>query len=429
MSTDGIIIIGNGITGITAACSVRRNHPEIRIRIISSESDYFFSRTALMYIYMGQMRLKDTEVLERDFYREQRLELIRDLALSILPEKKQILLKESGPLTYDRLLLALGGQPNRFGWPGETLENVTGLYSLGDLQTLESAGKNAKRAVLVGGGLIGVEMAEMLRSRGMDVTFLVREKSYMDYVLPPEESEMVNNEIRSHGVDLRLSTGLKELKGEKHVEHAVTDSGEIIPCDLAGLTAGVRPNTELARQANIQVKRGICVDERFRTSGKDIFAAGDCAEFVLPDGKGKVEQLWYTGKKQGESVGRILAALDVESQAPYDPGIFFNSARFFSLEYQVYGQTPLTGPSVFYRHPSGKKSIRLCYEQFGQETRIKGFLLMGVRYRHALCEAWIREERSVAYVLDHLSEANFDPEFFSRHEPELKRIYMQGASV
>ncbi len=130
----GLIIIGNGISGVSAARVVRKLCPELRIRILSAESKYFFSRTALMYIYMGHMRLEDTQPYETSFYSKNRLELIYDHALHIDTQGKQVHTENGSVLSYDMLLLATGSHYNTFGWPGENLPGVQGLYSLQDLE-------------------------------------------------------------------------------------------------------------------------------------------------------------------------------------------------------------------------------------------------------------------------------------------------------
>ena len=118
------------------------------------------------------------------------------------------------PLGYDRLLLALGSKPNRCGWPGQDLAGVQGLYGLPDLKLLEENCRGVRRAVIVGGGLIGIELAEMLHSRRMAVTLLVREASYWANVLPPQESELVHRAIRAAGFDLRLATELARVEDD-----------------------------------------------------------------------------------------------------------------------------------------------------------------------------------------------------------------------
>ncbi|HNH30657.1 MAG TPA: FAD/NAD(P)-binding oxidoreductase, partial [bacterium] len=207
-----IIIIGNGITGTTVARHVRKRSDQ-PITIISGESDYFFSRTALMYIYMGHMKYEHTKPYEDDFWKKNEIQLRRGLVERIVPAEKQIYLKNGEAMKYDKLVIATGSVYQTFGWPGQNLQGVQGLFSLQDLELMERNTKSVKRAVIVGGGLIGIEMAEMLISRGIHVTFLVREKSYWDNILPAEESDMINRHIRAHHVDLRLNTELQEIRG------------------------------------------------------------------------------------------------------------------------------------------------------------------------------------------------------------------------
>ncbi len=424
MRERGLVIIGNGITGITAARTARKLHPDIRIRIVSAESNYFFSRTALMYIYMGHMRLKETQPYEPQFYSKNRLELVRDHVLRINTKTKQVDLKNGSPLLYSILLIATGSTYNKFGWPGQDLPGVQGLYSLQDLDTLEQNTRNGiRRAVITGGGLIGIELAEMLHTRQIAVTFLVREGRYWGNILPPEEAKLIEQEIADHHITLKLNTQLKEILPDKNnrAQRVITDHGEQIDCQLVGLTAGVRPNLTALQGSDIQTERGVLVDQRLRTNQPDIFSAGDCVQ--LPSGR--VEQLWYTGRMQGEVVGRQIALsaykkeedrrLESIPDQPYDRGVWFNSAKFFTIEYQTYGQVAanLEAKNTHVEVDRRKKQlIRLVWEQNGTDDRIIGFNCLGLRLRHDLCAEWIRSQKSAHFVASHLSEACFDPEFY-----------------
>ena len=441
-----LAIIGNGITGITAARVARKILPDLEIHVISNETDYFFSRTALMYIYMGHMRAEDTEPYERDFYQKNRINLIRDNVVRVDSAGKTLEM-DKGKLKYDLLLLATGSRPNKFGWPGQDLEGVTGMYSMQDLEKIGEITKDKpERAVIVGGGLIGIELAEMMHSRKIPVTFLVREASYMNHIFPAEEADMICDEIRVNHIDLRLETELNRIEddGQGRACAAVTGDGDRLACGLVGLTAGVGPNlSALENCEGIETARGILVDQNLRTSHPDVFAAGDCAQFRNQDGSpGKLEQLWYTGRKQGEVAGRNLAkeALKFvkdsarQTQAPleiipYDRGIWFNSAKFFNMEYHTYGFVPNkldAETTIFWKHPKQNKGIRLVWEQNGADTKITGFNFMGIRYRHETCERWIAEERPVNYVVDNLQEGNFDPEFFTKHEKQFRKFFHQA---
>jgi len=190
-----IIIIGNGISGVTAARQIRKRQPETPILMISGETDHHFSRTALMYIFMGHMNYEDTKPYEDHFWSENNIELLRAWVTKIDSPNNQIILHNDDKIEYSHLILAVGSTPNKFGWPGQDLIGAQGLYTKQDLDTLEERAKIAKHAVIVGGGLIGIEMAEMLISRGIGVTFLVREKKFWGGVIPQEEAEMVERHI------------------------------------------------------------------------------------------------------------------------------------------------------------------------------------------------------------------------------------------
>ena len=171
--------------------------------------------------------------------------------------------------------------------------------------------------------------------------------------------------------------------------------------------------------------RGVLVDEYFETSVAGVYACGDCAEFRSPPpGELRVEQLWYTGRMQGESLARIICG----DRRRYERGIWFNSAKFFDIEYQTYGRVAnIAGvgeESLYWEHSDGKRAIRINYAR--DDRRVLGFNLMGIRYRQAVCEGWIRERRTIDHVLANLRAANFDPEFFPRFEREAVREWKGG---
>lgn len=418
-----IAIIGNGISGITTARFIRKLSDH-KITVISSESDHFFSRTALMYIYMGHMRFEDTKPYEDWFWEKNRIELLNEHVSKIDFEHKQLSFKKGGSLFYDKLVIATGSTPNKFGWPGQDLERVNGLYSVQDLEAMEAGSENLNRAVIVGGGLIGIEMAEMFHARHIPVTFLVREPSFWNRVMPPEESEMINRHIKEHGIDLRLSTELKEIvdDGTGKASAVITDKDERIECGYVGLTAGVRPNIDFLKETGLEINRGILVNRKMETNMPDVYAVGDCSEQREPyPNRRPIEAVWYTGRMQGEACAYNICDQNTE----YFPGIWFNSAKFMDIEYQVYGdiqaKMPDTQDAIYWEHSDGKKSIRIVFDKISMA--VVGFNLMGVRYRHEVCEQWLMRPTHVEDVLQNLGLANFDPEFYKEYEQELVKIY------
>ncbi len=418
-----VVIIGNGVAGVTAARHLRKRNSSVRITVISGESEHPWSRTALMYIYMGHMRFTDTKLYPDHFWAKNRIDLMRGWVSIVETDTKVVRFEGGRTLHYDRLLIATGSRPNRFGWPGEDLQRVSGMYSVQDLARLEAASPGMRHAAVIGGGLIGIELAEMLHSRGIGTTLLVRESSYWNSVLPSEESQMVTEVIREQGIDLRLSTELAEIVDDGHGQAcAIIDSkGERSEVGFVGLCAGVAPNVAFLEGSGIAVGRGVRVDSQLRTNTPDVFAVGDCAEICAPGQEhGRVTAVWYTSRMMGETVAENLLGGTRE----YDPGIWFNSAKFLDLEYQVYGEIAAEAvpgdaevtPSLFWMAEDRRHSVRIAHN----DGAVIGFNLMGIRYRHQVCEAWIREQRSVEYVLRNLRKAHFDPELFRRWDDDIK---------
>lgn len=419
-----IAIIGNGITGVSAALRIRELKPGWEIVMISGESDFHYSRPALMYIYMGHMSYRDTKPYEDRFWREKRIETLRGWVTEIDAKNSRLLMHKTGPVSYDKLLLATGSKPNKFGWPGQDLKGVQGFYDLMDLRELYENSKGLRRAVITGGGLIGIELAEMLHSRGVHVTFLVRERSYWNRVLPAEESAMVNRVIEKEGIELLLETEMAEIidDGNGRVGGVVTKDGRRIECGFVGLTAGVSPNIALAGAAGIGAGRGILVDRGFKTGVENIYSAGDCAEIETGGERNLLQQVWYTGKAQGRAVGEAMCGVPTV----YEPAQWYNSAKFLDLEYQTYGRVNMGvegEKNLYWERPDGLAAVRIVYT----DSAVIGVNVMGLRYRHEVCGRWIEEKRPLDHVLDNLGEANFDPEFYATCEKEIAGVFREQA--
>ena len=424
-----IVIIGNGVAGITAARHIRKLSDK-KITIISAETEFFFSRTALMYVYMGHMKWEHIKPYEDWFWKKNRLELKTGYVSRVNPEANELEFDSGEKMGYDKLIIASGSITNKFGWPGQDLKGVQGLYSKQDLDLLEENAPDntvCKRAVIVGGGLIGIEMAEMLRTRDIPVTFLVRESSFWNIVLPPGESELINRHIREHHIDLRLNTNLKEILADENGRAravVLAETGEEIECTVVGLTPGVSPNIKFLEGSGIELGRGVKVNRSLETNFKNIYAIGDCAEQHEAIGNRRpIEAVWYTARMMGEAVAQTIC----DNQMKYNPGNWFNSAKFLDIEYQTYGWVfpePKDGEAHFYwEHKNGKKCITISYEKASR--KFLGINNFGIRMRHEVFDRWLNEEKSVDHVIENLREANFDPEFFDRHEEEILNSFKQ----
>ena len=393
-----LVVVGNGVAGVTAAMAVRARDPRAEITIISGESEYFFSRTALMYAYMDVMQRRDLEPHERKVYREQRLERRLDWVVDLDAGERTVRLMGGESLRYDRLLLATGSRGRRAEWERE-LDGVVRFVTLQDLDACERLTPGTRRAVVAGGGLIGVELVECLRHHRVPVTFLVREASYWPAALSAEEGAMVAAHLRAQGVDLRLETEIASLEGEGRVSGVTTRAGERIACEMVGVTIGVEPNIDWLRGVKTPPKlaRGVVTDRAFRTSLPGVYAAGDCAEVA-----GQIEPLWYAAKRQGEAAARAMLGDTVEYTPPTD----YNSAKFFHLEWTGVGETA-AGPGRFRKLPGREASVRVI----DREGVVVGFSMLGSRWNHRVLARWVEERRRVEEVVSRLPEAQYDGEF------------------
>jgi NAD(P)H-nitrite reductase large subunit len=418
-----VVIIGNGIAGITAARHIRKMS-DSKITVISSETDYFFSRTALMYIYMGHMKYEHTKPYEDWFWKKNRIDLLRRVVVKVDSTNNKVEFSNGESQDFDILIIASGSKPNKFGWPGQDLKGVTGMYSYQDLMAIEQYTQNISRGVIVGGGLIGIELAEMLRSRNIPVTFLVRESSFWNTVLPVEESAMVNDIIREHGNDLRLSTNLKKILSDEngHARGVVTEKGEEISCQFVGLTAGVSPNIDFLQNSGIELNRGVLVNKFLETNIPGIYAIGDCAEHRTPlENRKAVEQIWYTARMQGETVAFNVCS----KKSEYNPGPWFNSAKFFDVEYQTYGwvwnELRENENDFYWEERKNHKCLRFVFHK--KDRNILGVNALGIRLRHDVMQKWIMEKSTIEQVMKKLDDALFDPEFFHNPMDEIRKEY------
>jgi NAD(P)H-nitrite reductase large subunit len=409
-----VVIIGNGISGVTAARHIRKLDSACSIQLVSAESKHFFSRTALMYLYMGHMKYEHIKPYEDSFWEKNRIKLIYDYVVHIETEKKNLQFESGERLPYDQLIIASGSKPRKPAVEGVDAQGVQGLYSLQDLQLMEQNTSEVKKAVIVGGGLIGVEMAEMLRTRNIDVCMLVRDKHFWGSVFPEEEGKLIGKHIRSHGVDLLLETELQSIISNQkgRVEAVLTKSGERIKCQFVGITIGVEPNIDFLKNTAIKTAKGVLVNAHLETNVPNVYAIGDCAEFDQhPTGRKNIEQVWYTGKLMGETVAQSIAG----ERMKYQPGVWFNSAKFFDVEYQTYGkvnaQSQTNESTLYWQHPKRDKCLKLVYER--ESFAFLGINALGIRLGHAQMDKWIKEGVHVEEVNNNLEKANFDPEFYT----------------
>lgn len=426
------LIVGNGVAGITAALTIRARDRHAEITVAGGESDYFFSRTGLMYAFVDRMNPRDLEPYERKSYEAKRIRLMKGWATRLDVERRVVSFDHGRDISYDRLLIAGGSEPNRGAWPGLDLikDGVVHFVSLQDLANCERLTPSTRQAVVAGGGLIGVELVECLVHHGVEVDFLIREPWYFPAALSREEGVMVAENIRKHGVRLHLEQEIAAVSPDSvgRVARILTAKGLEFPCQMLGVCIGVRPAVDWLKHPEpaLALGRGIKVGPDFQTSAPGVWAAGDCAEFTRADGSPLLEQIWYSAKRQGEFAANSMMGDEVA----YQPPLYYNSAKFFEIEYTVVGD--MRGDSVsstfFYRVPGHNVSVRLT----AKDGLLAGASLLGSRWNHRLFETWIHRRRPVTEVVADLPMAQYDVEFgraaLSGLSAEFERLHGKRAA-
>jgi NADPH-dependent 2,4-dienoyl-CoA reductase/sulfur reductase-like enzyme len=423
------VILGNGVAGIEAALGLRARDTSARITLVSAEHDHLFSRPALMYVFAGQTSLRDTEPYDRGLYERMGFERRRGRVVGVDAPGHALVFEGGARLGYDRLLVATGSRGREAPWPDAAGEGLHYFVSLSDLEGLDRAARPGLRAAVVGGGLIGVEVAEVLHDRGLPVTFVIRESWYFPAALDARESAIVAEHMRGQGLDVRVGATVERVVREGgRIRGLRLTTGDELAADLLVASVGVVPNTAfLAGSAIALAENGaIETDDALRSSAPDVWAAGDCANVTWFDGSRRPEQLWYTARDQGRLAARSMLGDDVR----YSRGTWYNSAKFFDLEWTTAGHVPaLAGPDGlpapappgyrdwFQRVPGRFESQRIVVK----DDRVVGFNMLGSRWDQEPLIAWIHERRSLDWVLAHLGEAQFDEEFSRRFRVHERR--------
>jgi len=275
-----IVVVGGGQAGGQAVDSLRREGFDGEILLVTAESQPPYQRPPLSKDYLAGRSGLDRLLLRPEaFYAENSIELVTGTRVtSIDPGANRVTLDSGRTLDFDRLLLATGSRVRRLdGMPGAELEGVLYLRTLEDSDRIRAAMEGAERAVVVGGGYIGLEVASVAIEAGLAVTVIENLPRLLSRVATPRLAGFYADLHRSRGVDLRLGKAVTGFRGEDGAVSAVAlADGNEIPADVVVVGIGIEPVTDLARAAGIDCDNGIAVDSGCRTSAPDVFAAGDC---------------------------------------------------------------------------------------------------------------------------------------------------------
>jgi NAD(P)H-nitrite reductase large subunit len=303
--------------------------------MVSAESHNFYSRPGLAYLLRGDIPETQLFVRTPDDLRQLNVGRITSSVEQVLCQEHELLLDDGERLPYDRLLLATGALAVSPPFPGGELAGVVKLDSLDDTRRIIGLATRGKAAVVVGGGITALELAEGLHARGMEVHYFLRGNRYMSDVLDETESAIVMKRLRHEGIKVHTNTQVQRaIKKAGRVAGVETQAGVKFACDVVAVAIGVRPRAELAKQSGIKVNRGIVVNEFLQTSEPDIYAAGDVAEVFDPNsGTTTLDVLWPTALAQGRVAGANMAG----ERRTYTKGVPFNVTQLTGLKVTIIG--------------------------------------------------------------------------------------------
>jgi pSer/pThr/pTyr-binding forkhead associated (FHA) protein/NADPH-dependent 2,4-dienoyl-CoA reductase/sulfur reductase-like enzyme len=377
-------IIGDGATGTTAAFYIRRTDPDARIALYSDESTPAYYRAALTNYLMGELRPEQLFAVPQNFYSDFRVERFLTRVVGVNGPGHTLRLSDGNEHPFDRLLIASGARARPPSFPGADLGGIMTMRTMQDARFImdEVQSGRLKKAVIVGGGILGLELVAGLRARDVEATYVIRGERLMPTLLDRVASDLVLSRCRHFDVDVRADDEIAEARaGKDGYFRAATlkNSGAEVGGDLMVVAIGIDPNVEFLQGSGITINRGIPVDERMRTNVDGVFAGGDVVEIQDPRvGRMITLGLWEPARHHGRIAGINMTGGSALWKLP----VPYNATRLYDLDLAAIGESieqpgddieldfPQTGRSIVYK----KLVLR--------GNKLVGALLLGHRREH-----------------------------------------------
>jgi NADPH-dependent 2,4-dienoyl-CoA reductase/sulfur reductase-like enzyme len=381
------------VAGYAAKQLVELGSKSGELAILSADTSLPYERPPLS---KGFLAGKDTEgsirISPEEFYRTNGIEVRLDCRISAVdPGRKRLSLESGEEFAFDKLIIATGARPRTLDIPGADLDNVRYLRSLDDSKAIRQLAGNLRRAAIIGGGFIGMEVAAVLAQKGIEVAMVLREDRIWKRFFSPQMSRFFEGYYAARGVRFIKTATVAELRGHGVVNAAVLGDGQSVSCDLVVAGIGVRPATEMLANSGIKVQDGVLVNEYLGTSEPDILAAGDVANYqdVLFGKRRRVEH-WDNAVSQGQYCARALMG----ERTPFRHVPYFFS-DVFDLSYEYWGDSS-NADEVVHRGDLSSASFSVWWLQ--QKSVVAAFAMSRPEEERAAAPEWIERRQRVSAV-------------------------------
>jgi nitrite reductase (NADH) large subunit len=301
------LIIGNGVAGTTAAENIRKNDKTGRITIVTEEDLSFYYRIRLNEYISGDINKDALMAKKGSWFSENNIRLMLNTRITGAdPDKRHVITEKGDTIPYDKLLIATGSRSFIPPINGSQIKGVFAVRDIRDAEKIMEYSRNIKNTVVIGGGLLGLEAANALRKMGKGVTIVEFSPRLLPRQLDVEGAKRLTTIMERMGFSFRLDAKTETIVGDGAVTAVRLNGGETLPAQMVIISAGVRPNMELAKTLGLACDKGIKINDHLLTSRQDIYAAGDCTEF-----NGMPYGIWPAAMEQGKIAGANMAGVDM----------------------------------------------------------------------------------------------------------------------
>ena len=394
-----IVIVGGGVAGITAAKTLAESDSQIKIDVFTDEKYPYYSKIRLPQLLAAKIKLADIYMYQPQWYRENKIEIHLETRVSkINPHKKEIA-ADGRVINYDKVLLATGSHPFVPPIKGLPKRGVFTFNSIDDALKIRDCADDAKKAIVIGGGVLGLESAAALKYLGLEVTVVEISPWLLPRQLDREGAKILKNKIEDLGIKVVLNSQTQEILGQSAVSGVLLNDGRRFSGELILISAGIRANLELKGDVRILADKGIVVNDFMETTMTDIYAAGDAAEH-----RGKIYGIIPPAIEQAK-----VAALNMlqEKSAVYNGTVPSNTLKVAGVS--------LTSIGLAQPGEPGYNELKLIDETRGiykkiviKDNRVVGTILLGERKDVGPLRRIISEKIDVSHVKDHLLKENFE---------------------